>query len=386
MPSDKTITIKAIPIECNHGDGIFEIFPTVVETSNGFVVVDTGYPNEGQKLLDQLSKHGLDLTKFRALVLTHHDYDHMGCAAELKRILPYIKIYCSPEERPYIQGDEKSIRILQSEAIFDTLSEEQQKDALVFEEILDKVEGVVIDATITEGNTIPEFEEITVIPTPGHLPGHISLYIEPLKSIITGDAMIFAKGKLSIANPQYAWNFDKAKLSYEKLLQLPFERVYCFHGGVFDATDAKKSFSIHKILPFEIPFLYRIWEESVSNTHHFLSKEHFELIGSIIKKSSFEGMIMFGAKDFRGKIIGFAGVSNNKLEALFILSDYIGKGAGSMLLDYVVSKMEITQVDVNEKNSNALDFYLKKGFIVKGRSETDSLGLPYPILHLTISK
>ncbi|MPN09139.1 putative N-acetyltransferase YjaB [bioreactor metagenome] len=97
-------------------------------------------------------------------------------------------------------------------------------------------------------------------------------------------------------------------------------------------------------------------------------------------------MIIYGAKDFRGKLIGFAGVSNNKLEALFILSDYIGKGAGSMLLDYVVSKMEITQVDVNEQNSNALDFYLKKGFIVKGRSETDSLGLPYPILHLTISK
>ncbi|WP_267461661.1 GNAT family N-acetyltransferase [Klebsiella pneumoniae] len=38
--------------------------------------------------------------------------------------------------------------------------------------------------------------------------------------------------------------------------------------------------------------------------------------------------------------------------------------------------------NVNEQNEQAVGFYQKMGFRVTGRSETDDLGQPYPLLNL----
>ena len=42
------------------------------------------------------------------------------------------------------------------------------------------------------------------------------------------------------------------------------------------------------------------------------------------------------------------------------------------------------ELDVNEQNPQALGFYLHEGFEVVGRSQTDGLGQPYPLLHLRL--
>jgi len=39
-------------------------------------------------------------------------------------------------------------------------------------------------------------------------------------------------------------------------------------------------------------------------------------------------------------------------------------------------------VDVNEQNQQAVGFYRRLGFEVEGRSEVDSMGKPFPLLHL----
>jgi hypothetical protein len=41
-------------------------------------------------------------------------------------------------------------------------------------------------------------------------------------------------------------------------------------------------------------------------------------------------------------------------------------------------------VDVNEQNEQALGFYLRMGFEVEGRSELDSTGKPFPLLHMRL--
>lgn len=38
-------------------------------------------------------------------------------------------------------------------------------------------------------------------------------------------------------------------------------------------------------------------------------------------------------------------------------------------------------VDVNEQNPDALAFYEGRGFVIKGRSETDGEGRPFSLLH-----
>ena len=55
---------------------------------------------------------------------------------------------------------------------------------------------------------------------------------------------------------------------------------------------------------------------------------------------------------------------------------------------FVIPGIEIVKsrdkVDVNEQNEKALQFYLHLGFQVIGRDETDSMGKPFPILHLQL--
>jgi hypothetical protein len=55
-------------------------------------------------------------------------------------------------------------------------------------------------------------------------------------------------------------------------------------------------------------------------------------------------------------------------------------------VEWAVARQEADSVDVNEQNPQAMGFYLRMGFAVAGRSETDDVGRPFPILHLRLEK
>jgi glyoxylase-like metal-dependent hydrolase (beta-lactamase superfamily II) len=71
-----------------------------------------------------------------------------------------------------------------------------------------------------------------VITTPGHMPGHISIYLKETKTLIAGDALVVENGKLMIANPQYTLDMQKAKESIRKLMSYEIDTILCYHGGV----------------------------------------------------------------------------------------------------------------------------------------------------------
>ena len=41
---------------------------------------------------------------------------------------------------------------------------------------------------------------------------------------------------------------------------------------------------------------------------------------------------------------------------------------------------------MNEQNEQAAGFYRRMGFEVVGRSESDGLGQPFPVLHMELNK
>lgn len=82
------------------------------------------------------------------------------------------------------------------------------------------------------------------------------------------------------------------------------------------------------------------------------------------------------------KVIGFAGIYENKLEMLFIDPAYFGQGMGYKLINYCFEQYNIQFVDVNEQNPRAFKFYQRQGFSVIERSPLDSDGRPFPILHM----
>lgn len=51
------------------------------------MIVDTGSPNEADKILDAVKRAGIDEKDISLILHTHGHYDHAGSTAELKRRL-----------------------------------------------------------------------------------------------------------------------------------------------------------------------------------------------------------------------------------------------------------------------------------------------------------
>ena len=131
------------------------------------------------------------------------------------------------------------------------------------------------------------------------------------------------------------------------------------------------------------PAIIDLWERSVRATHHFLPEEYLQTIKKLLP-AVLPAVRLFVFENDDKTLSGFLGVAEKKIEMLFIHPDKIGQGIGRQLTRYAIEQMHAHKVDVNEDNPEALGFYLHVGFVQTGRSETDGLGKPYPLLHMEL--
>lgn len=131
--------------------------------------------------------------------------------------------------------------------------------------------------------------------------------------------------------------------------------------------------------------LLEIWSRSVLATHDFLKEADYAEIKQQLIPDYFPAVILYKATDTKTeKILGFIGVLDGCVEMLFIDANARGKGVGRKLLDFAITNLNATHLDVNEQNTQAVGFYLHYGCIQSHRSELDSAGKPYPILTLKL--
>lgn len=126
-----------------------------------------------------------------------------------------------------------------------------------------------------------------------------------------------------------------------------------------------------------------LWEASVRATHDFLPESRILELKPLILDQYFDAVQLYGVK-VEGKLLGFLGTHEQSIEMLFIAPEARGTGVGKTLLLYAVEKLQCTDVDVNEQNQQAVDFYLYMDFQIAGRSPLDGQGEPFPILHLKV--
>ena len=126
-----------------------------------------------------------------------------------------------------------------------------------------------------------------------------------------------------------------------------------------------------------------VWEASVRATHHFVSEADIEFFRPLVREE-LPNLPVFVVRDAAGKVAGFIGVADGKVEMLFIDPVWRGQGIGRRLMEYAIHELGAAMVDVNEQNPQAIGFYLKMGFEVESRSELDGLGKPYPLLHMRL--
>lgn len=139
---------------------------------------------------------------------------------------------------------------------------------------------------------------------------------------------------------------------------------------------------IRTIKDTDYPRLIEIWESAVLNTHDFLKEDDFLYYKEQLP-FYFQHVSLFGFEQ-DGILTGFMGTSEEGLEMLFIDNNFRGKGIGKKLITYAITHLNITKVDVNEQNTQAVEFYKHIGFKVYKRSDLDGEGKDYPILHMQL--
>ena len=139
---------------------------------------------------------------------------------------------------------------------------------------------------------------------------------------------------------------------------------------------------IRKIKVTDYPRLIEIWESAVLSTHDFLKEEDFLYYKEQLPVY-FQHVTLFGFEQ-EGILVGFMGIAKGNLEMLFIDNNYRGIGIGKKLITYAIDNLQVTKVDVNEQNVQAVGFYKHMGFSVYKRSALDGEGKEYPILHMRL--
>ncbi|WP_340615940.1 acetyltransferase [Xenorhabdus entomophaga] len=131
--------------------------------------------------------------------------------------------------------------------------------------------------------------------------------------------------------------------------------------------------------------LIQIWEASVLATHDFLPKAMIETLRPLILNDYLPNLTVYKALDEQHNIVGFISTAQHRVEMLFITPQARGTGVGKMLLKFAIDKLKVSELDVNEQNTQGVGFYQHMGFQVFSRSELDGQGNPFPLLHMKLA-
>ncbi|QJW89305.1 MBL fold metallo-hydrolase [Spirosoma taeanense] len=207
---------------------------------NPWVLVDTGLPGYAGQIKNKAeSLFGMG-TKPQAIVLTHGHFDHTGTLKTLLKDWD-VPVYAHKLELPYLTG--KSSYPPPDPAIGGGM---MAYTSFIFPTGPDNF-GDRIQA-IADDNVIPELPGWRVIHTPGHAPGHISLFRDADRTLIAGDAFVTTDQNSAIAvatqreevhgPPAYfTCNWEDAQQSVKKLASLNPRAAGTGHGVSMHGLD-----------------------------------------------------------------------------------------------------------------------------------------------------
>lgn len=198
-----------------------------------FVLVDAGMPMSANEIISVVEERFGVNSRPKAIILTHGHFDHVGGVIELVRHWG-VPVYAHQMEMPFLTG-QKSY---------------PEPDPTVEGGMVAKMSPMFPNEPINLGNhvqtlpsdgTVPHMPGFRWIHTPGHAPGHISLFKENDRALIAGDAFVtvkqeylykvFTQEQEISGPPRYlTTDWEAAKESVIKLAALKPEVAITGHG------------------------------------------------------------------------------------------------------------------------------------------------------------
>jgi len=184
----------------------------LVTVEDGLLLVDSGMPGNAKRILAFIERLGRQPRELRFVVLTHCDIDHVGSAAELKRLT----------------GAQVAIHALDASVLSGQQQSQKGGRVMVVLSRLFRFQPVVPDVLPQDGDTIGGFR---VVHVPGHTAGSIALRRDD-GVVFSGDALLSDRhGRVLPPRPRLSLNPAQASVSAEKIKALGFTVLLTGHGA-----------------------------------------------------------------------------------------------------------------------------------------------------------
>lgn len=155
------------------------------QNANEFVLIDAGMPKSAEEIIAVAENRFGANARPKAIILTHGHFDHVGAIIELINHWN-VPVYVHSLELPYVTGEQNY----------------PQPDSTVNGGLIAKMSPIFPHESIQLGSnvsalpsdgSVPHMPGFHWIHTPGHSPGHISLFRSEDGALIVGDAFVTVK-------------------------------------------------------------------------------------------------------------------------------------------------------------------------------------------------
>ncbi len=215
-----------------------------VTTTDGWVLIDCGMiKGEGMIAEQAALLYGADRPP-QAIILTHAHFDHIGALPALLKIWD-VPVYAHELELPYLRGEKAY----------------PPGDPTVDGGLISEMSPMFPHDGLQLGNRVqPLTDQVLAkllpgwryIHTPGHTPGHVSLYRESDRTLLAGDACVTVKQEslyrvftqaIELNGPPRYMTTDwaSAEQSVIKLAQLAPATLVTGHGHVMHGSTMREA-------------------------------------------------------------------------------------------------------------------------------------------------
>lgn len=205
-------TVHALPVETEFDGRTLRLHPAAVETERGLLLLDAGLPDTVDQLVDRLGEAGFGIGDVAWVLVTHGDGDHAGgLAAVVERsgaaVVAHERAAPVVDGRRTPRGGGK-----------------------------DRYPPARVDLELGgEATFATRAGPASVVPTPGHTPGHVSVYLPDERLLVAADALTVDEDGLAGPRPDMSEDVDEALASVGRLAELDVARTLCYHGGFVEA-------------------------------------------------------------------------------------------------------------------------------------------------------
>lgn len=197
-----------------------------------WVLVDCGISHYAKRIIEAAKKR-FGSKPPKAIILTHGHFDHVGSAEKLANHWQ-VPVYIHPMEMDYVTGnrDYPVGDATVGGGLFSIISPFFPTSPVNLSQYIHP---------LPKNGSVPFLDGWTIQHTPGHTPGHISLFRQKDRTLIAGDAIITVKQESSMAvfvqhqhihgPPAYfTHNWKEAEKSVKKISHLQPKVVITGHG------------------------------------------------------------------------------------------------------------------------------------------------------------